>query len=117
MELGKRVSVERRLRGLTQAQLARGADISQATVSRLENGHIAEIRPTHLVGLSDCLGVPADYLLGRTDKVEAAQVLPVDKAGRNLVDTYIRLSARSRKQLVAFAQFLAAEDSVSMIRS
>lgn len=116
MELGKRVSVERRRRGLTQAELARGADISQATVSRLESGHVRELRPTHLVGLADCLGVPADYLLGRTDELEAEAVLPVDKAGRGMVDAYIRLTSRSRKQLVAFAQFLAAEDSVIKVR-
>lgn len=117
MELRRRVIAERHRRGLTQAELARGSGICQATISRLETGNVRELRPTHLVGLADFLGVPADYLLGRTDKVEAEEVLPIDKAGRNLVDTYIRLSARSRKQLLAFSQFLAAEDSISMVRS
>ena len=114
MELRRRVIAERHRRGLTQAELARGSGICQATISRLETGSVRELRPSHLVGLADFLGVPTDYLLGRTDELEAEEVLPVDRTGRNLVDTYIGLTARSRKQLVAFAQFLAVQDSVSV---
>jgi transcriptional regulator with XRE-family HTH domain len=52
LELGNAVKALRKERGLTQEMLAKKADISRATLSKLENGHIAQIS---IVTLNDIL--------------------------------------------------------------
>ncbi len=52
LELGNNVKLLRKERGLTQAQLAIKAGISRATLSKLENGNIAQVS---IVTLNDIL--------------------------------------------------------------
>ena len=52
LELGSTVKKLRKERGLTQELLAKKADISRATLSKLENGYIAQVS---IVTLNDIL--------------------------------------------------------------
>ena len=58
------------LRDITQEQLAEMADISRAMVGRYETTDQLPALDT-LVRIADALGTSTDYLLGRTDTLDA----------------------------------------------
>ena len=66
MDLGKRIRKARKVKKLTQEQLGKAANVSDATINRYENG-IRQPDPEMLILLADILDVSVDYLLGRTD--------------------------------------------------
>ena len=70
-----RAAVGKRLRqargGLTQAELARAAGLTHASISRFENGLNQPVAGT-LRRLAAALGVSADYLIGLTDEPTSA---------------------------------------------
>ena len=71
-EIGKRISRERRERGITQEQLAERMDVSVQMISNLEGGKKA-IRPENLVKLCESLEVSSDYILrGLSSGVESS---------------------------------------------
>jgi transcriptional regulator with XRE-family HTH domain len=59
--------------GLTQAELAVGAGVRRATVSRLENTRITAIDLKVLEKLADLLRVEPGFLLSRTPVVAPAR--------------------------------------------
>lgn len=90
-----RIRQLREMKGLSQTGLARNVKFSQSTVAAWELGQ----REPTLAGintLADFFGVPADYLLGRTDNplqviqegTPFAQVTPFE---RQLLDNYREL--------------------------
>jgi transcriptional regulator with XRE-family HTH domain len=60
LELGSTVKKLRKERGLTQEMLAKNADISRATLSKLENGHIAQVSIVTLNDILNHLGYELD---------------------------------------------------------
>lgn len=66
--IGKRIAAMRRERGYNQDQLAEKAGISRITLARYETD---VIRPSaiSLANIADALGVSADELLGRSEKL------------------------------------------------
>lgn len=64
--LGQRLRTLRRLRKLTQKQLANRVGIIEATLSKYENGQ-RDSKWEILSKLADELDTNTDYLLGRTD--------------------------------------------------
>lgn len=72
-EIGGRINVLRRERGLTQEVLAERMEVSVQMISNLELGKKA-IRPENLVKLCDVLNVSADYVLRgiRTERETAS---------------------------------------------
>ncbi len=63
-DFGKRVKESRLALGLTQAELARRAELQESWISHFETGRRKpSIR--NLLKLSDALRISADYLLGR----------------------------------------------------
>ena len=60
LELGSTVKKLRKERGLTQENLAQQADISRATLSKLENGHIAQVSIVTLNDILNHLGYELD---------------------------------------------------------
>lgn len=68
--LGKRLQTARKRKGLTQAQLASEAKIALATITRLEQGQVKQIRTDSLCRLATALNVSTDYLLGHKMKKE-----------------------------------------------
>jgi len=67
---GKRLRELRQMRTITQEQLADMADISRVMVGRYETTDQLPALDT-LVRIADALGTSTDYLLGRTDAVDA----------------------------------------------
>ncbi len=60
LELGKEVKRLRKERNITQENLARTAGISRATLSKLENGNIAQVSIVTLNDILNHLGYELD---------------------------------------------------------
>ncbi len=60
LELGSNVRKLRKERGLTQESLAKKANISRATLSKLENGYIAQVSIVTLNDILNHLGYELD---------------------------------------------------------
>ena len=60
LELGNRVKTLRKERGLTQEMLAKKVNISRATLSKLENGNIAQVSIVTLNDILNHLGYELD---------------------------------------------------------
>jgi transcriptional regulator with XRE-family HTH domain len=81
---GDFIKSQRKLAELSQRELAKLADLSDAYLSQLERGlHEPSVRVLH--GLSDALNVPADRLLrflgrGKDDSADAEDVVTTEKA-------------------------------------
>ena len=65
--LSARLQASRRLKGLTQQQLAQRAALSMQTIARIEQGRTTQILTGALERLSQILEVSTDYLLGLDD--------------------------------------------------
>lgn len=70
-QFSQRLREVRTMRGITQEQLAEMADISRVMVGRYETTDQLPALDT-LIRIADALGVSTDYLLGRTDAIDAA---------------------------------------------
>ena len=68
MTLGERVIVLRRRRKLTQGELAQAVGVAKNTISRLEQGRIADVQGNVIAHLAQTLGVSTDYLLGLAEE-------------------------------------------------
>lgn len=66
-EMGNRISARRRMKRLTQEELAERIDVSPQMISNLETGKKA-IRPENLLKICIALDVSADYLLTGSDR-------------------------------------------------
>lgn len=62
MELGERLSLLRKQRGMTQMELAEALDISRQAVSRWEQG-VSEPSTENLIRIGKLFGVPVDALV------------------------------------------------------
>jgi transcriptional regulator with XRE-family HTH domain len=60
LELGERVKKLRKERGITQEMLAKKTNISRATLSKLENGNIAQVSIVTLNDILNHLGYELD---------------------------------------------------------
>lgn len=99
MNIGEKVRQTRQRRGMNQKQLAESSGISQANISRIENGLVEDLRSETLKRLVMALGVPVDYL------IDTAPDDPHPTA-HYLLKVYETLSPRARRQLEDFAVFL-----------
>ena len=68
---GDKLREVRSIRGITQEQLAELADTSRAMIGRYETTDQLPALDT-LIRIADALGVSTDYLLGRTEAMDAA---------------------------------------------
>ena len=67
-QLGRRVASERILRGWAQAELAQRAELTQASIARIERGRNPGLRVDTLFAIAQALGVRTDYLMGLDDQ-------------------------------------------------
>jgi len=72
--LPKRITEERKKRGLSQAQLADKAGVTPGAISQIENGQRIPTIPV-LSGIARVLGVSIDYLTGKSEKSELEDLL------------------------------------------
>jgi transcriptional regulator with XRE-family HTH domain len=63
VKTGEKVKRLRRGSGLTQVQLAEKSGVSQGTIAQVENGEVAQPRPSTIVRLAEALGVSGMDLL------------------------------------------------------
>ncbi len=70
--LGKRLRRIRNLSGFSIHELAERAKITEATLNRVENDEMLELKQDAIDRLAKCLGTSADYLLGRGKDLGAA---------------------------------------------
>ena len=106
MSLGEKVKALREKKGMNQKQLAEASDITQATISRIENGKVNQLKSEALKRLSEALGSTVDYLVDRTDQLTPEDVMKADENAKYLFRGYEKLSPEARKQLQDFIQFL-----------
>lgn len=64
--IGNRITILRTRKGITQKKLAQLSNITEASLSRYENG-LREPKINTLIKLSDVLDSTVDYLIGKTD--------------------------------------------------
>ncbi len=97
----RRLRSARTARNLSQSDLARRAGLQASAVSHFETG---TRKPSfdNLRHLADALRVTTDYLLGRSDLMDASAAT-VDKLHRH----YAGLSAEYQEMTDAFVQMLA----------
>lgn len=69
--LAKRIEIERKKRNITQRNLALRTNISNATISRIENGLITMPDTATLDKIANFFNVSVDYLLGNSDDLKA----------------------------------------------
>jgi transcriptional regulator with XRE-family HTH domain len=69
-DLGQRLRHVRKLRGLTQVQLAKLARVQQSSVSELETGETKEISGPTLIALANALNVRPQWLLDSSGGME-----------------------------------------------
>ena len=108
--LGEFIRSQRRIAELSQRELARLADVSDAYLSQLERGlHEPSVRV--LNGLAQALNVPSDKLLaylGRHDDAVA------EHSTESTIATDDRLSETQKQSLLdLYRAFIAANDAVS----
>lgn len=108
--LGTRVKSLRKSSGLSQKDLSASANITPATLSRIEAGKIRKIRPETLIGLSQALGVSAEYLTCRTNQINPSNILESDSCFSDIFASYMKLGRERRETLRNMARFLAAEE-------
>ncbi|WP_126430076.1 helix-turn-helix domain-containing protein [Brevibacillus marinus] len=71
--IGQRIRLLRKMRNMTQADLAEALNLAKTTISSYEND-INEPNHEMLIKLADFFHVSVDYLIGRTDTHEQAEV-------------------------------------------
>jgi len=108
--LGEFIRSQRRIADLSQRELARLADLSDAYLSQLERGlHEPSVRV--LNGLAQALNVPSDKLLaylGRHDDASASH------STESAIATDERLTETQKQSLIdVYRAFIAANDATS----
>jgi transcriptional regulator with XRE-family HTH domain len=103
--LRERVRRCRESQGLSQAQLARVAGVPQVTISRIESGAVENPEVETLRNLASALKVTADYLIGRTERMDPAEATRLDPKLRELVAIVSEMSARERDEILSYAKF------------
>jgi transcriptional regulator with XRE-family HTH domain len=105
--LGEFIKSQRRIADLSQRELARLADLSDAYLSQLERGlHEPSVRV--LNGLAQALNVPSERLLAFLGRHEA----PAESPGtESVIATDERLSETQKQSLIdLYRAFIAAND-------
>jgi transcriptional regulator with XRE-family HTH domain len=108
--LGDFIKSQRRIADLSQRELARLADLSDAYLSQLERGlHEPSVRV--LNGLAQALNVPSDKLLGYLGRRDDAAA---ERATESVIATDDRLTDTQKQSLLdLYRAFIAANDVVS----
>jgi len=108
--LGEFIRSQRRIAELSQRELARLADVSDAYLSQLERGlHEPSVRV--LNGLAQALNVPSDKLLAYLGRHDDAHV---ERSTESAIAIDDRLTDNQKQSLLdLYRAFIAANDAVS----
>lgn len=72
LAIGQRIKEKRKEAGLNQKELAAKVGLSEASVSKYENGKVEDATHVMLAKFADVLGVPVSWLLGIEAEPEEA---------------------------------------------
>ena len=117
MTLGRRIKDRRLKMRMNQKELSAASNLSQATISRIENGRVQQLKSENLKRLAIALGVTVDYLIGRTDRIRPDDVVEADPKAKYLFRGYEKLSAEGKKQVEDFVRFLEKRERQKEKRS
>lgn len=96
--IGHRLKTARKLRGLTQQELAKLSGVKQASISDLERGESKSYRGTTLVSIAQSLKVRPDWLetgKGQMDGTQPPLPIEADRVARN----WLRLGPEARQRI------------------
>ena len=82
MDIGERIKLLRKARGLTLEQVGDAVGVGKSTVRKWEVGDIANMRRDKIASLARVLGVTPEYLMGWNDSSDSslpANVLPITR--------------------------------------
>jgi transcriptional regulator with XRE-family HTH domain len=107
--LGDFIKSQRRLAALSQRELARLADLSDAYLSQVERGlHEPSVRV--LSGLAQALNVPSDRLLRYLGRDQGER--PAAASTESVIATDDRLSDQQKQSLIdVYRAFVSANDA------
>jgi len=74
--IAERVREVRKLRGWSQKELAKRAEVHHVALNRLEKGHKVAVHAETVRRLAEALRVTADYLLGLSDELGKSEMNP-----------------------------------------
>ena len=106
MSLQEKVKELRNKKGWNQKQLAEATGISQATISRIEDGSIQQIKSDALKNLAEKLDTTIDFLTGKTNELTEKEVINSDARAKRIFRGFNELSEKEKDQLVDFVDFL-----------
>lgn len=86
---GNRLRIARKARGLSQPKLAKLAKCTQATISQIESGRVADLQSALMFRISDALSVSARWLVWGTGPVHKWEILAQDE--KSPLEGYRRL--------------------------
>ena len=109
--IGNRITILRTRKGMTQKKLAQLSNITEASLSRYENG-LREPKINTLIKLSDVLDSTVDYLIGKTDIENGVIVnkLTIPENLRDIKTEYLLIARELEKYNIT------ANDMNSLIR-
>lgn len=110
MSFANRLTELRKKRGWNQKELSEHSKVSQATISRIENGEVKEVRGEALRRLAGALETSVDYLIGKSISERPDGVMIHDEQARYLFRGYEGLSDGNQKTLIEFFEFLQQKE-------
>lgn len=102
---GIRIKRARETRGFTQAELAKKAGLTAIQISHIETGVKPSASAGTLVKLANALSVTVDYLLGRTEDMDA-----VGGPAAVILRSLAPASGETIERVAAIARTLVQED-------
>lgn len=107
MSFGEKVHTLRRKHKMTQKKLANATSMTQATISRIENGKVSNIRPSTLMKLSIALKVTIDYLVGKTNSMTIEDMFLSDANVRRFIECLKTMSQIQQNEIMRYTNYVA----------
>lgn len=111
MTLGDKVKLRREQLRMTQREVARRSELTQATISRCENNLTLQLKSDALRRLSQALNTTVDYLAGKQDIMNPEDVLRSDHTVREFIELYSALDAEKRDEIRGWMKYMVEQRS------
>jgi transcriptional regulator with XRE-family HTH domain len=109
-EVGVRLRHARKLKGLTQVQLAKSSGVKQSTISEVETGESKSPVGTNLVRLAQTLSVSPEWLAaGKGPMVASDPPLPIE--AQRVARDWLKLAPEVRKSIASMIREMVKESA------
>lgn len=112
--LGSRVAAARAQLGWKLVDLSNASGIAHTTLSRIEGGHIQQIRSGPLLRIAFALRVSTDYLLGSATLPRVPLAVEKDPTTRQVARVMGDLPMDERRRVLAFALKLRGREPTEL---